>query len=104
MTSHSLESIKKFPLIFLYVLYEIYIANKKTEKRLREYIKLREDIPEKLERLKIDPRRELDAHPLHGRLAGKWSCWLGSNLRLIYSIDDTESRITVEAVGPHNIY
>jgi len=47
-------------------------------------------IKEKLDKLKIDPRRNLGAHPLHGRLEGKWSCWLGSNIRMIYSINDIE--------------
>ena len=52
-------------------MYEIFIASKKAEKRLLAYIKLRKDIKNKLERLKIDHRRELDAHPMHGKLAGK---------------------------------
>ena len=60
-------------------MYEIYVANNKTEKRLREYTHLRKDISEKLQRLKLSPRTEIGAHPLHGKLAGKWSCWLGSN-------------------------
>ncbi len=49
-------------------MYKIQIANDKTEKRLREYIQQRNDIKNELDRLKIDPRRELDAHPLHGKL------------------------------------
>ena len=85
-------------------MYEIFTANKKTEKRLLEYIRLGKDIKNKLERLKIDPRRELDAHPMHGKLAGKWSCWLGYNLRILYSIDDANKRIIIEAVGTHKIY
>lgn len=85
-------------------MYEIFTANSKTEKRLLEFIKIRKDISEKLNRLKIDPRMELDAHPLHGRLSGKWSCWLGSNIRMIYSIDDLSKRIIVEAIGSHKIY
>jgi hypothetical protein len=56
-------------------MYSIFIANRKTEKRLREYISSRQDIKEKLDKLKVDPRREIGAHPLHGRLEGKWSCW-----------------------------
>lgn len=85
-------------------MYEIYVANNKTERKLQEYILLRKDLVVKLDRLKRDPRRELDAHPLHGRLSGKWSCWLGSNIRLIYSIDDSSRQIIVEAVGSHHIY
>lgn len=85
-------------------MYRFQIANTRTEKRLREYIRQREDIKNKLDRLKIDPRRELNAHPLHGRLTGKWSCWLGSNIRIIYSINDIEKVIVIEAIGTHKIY
>lgn len=85
-------------------MYRLQIANDRTEKRLREYIEQRSDIKNKLDRLKIDPRRELDAHTLHGRLVGKWSCWLGSNIRMIYSINDMQKVIIIEAVGTHKIY
>ena len=85
-------------------MYKIFTANDKAEKRLNNYIKLRKDIKNKLERLKINPRKELGAHPLFGRLKGKWSCWLGSNIRVIYSIDEQKKRIIVEAAGTHNIY
>ncbi|MEM4271477.1 MAG: hypothetical protein QXD13_00055 [Candidatus Pacearchaeota archaeon] len=85
-------------------MYDIYTANKKTEKRLLEYFSLRLDIKEKLERLKAEPRKANGAHPLHGRLAGKFSCWLGSNIRMIYSINDRKKQIIIEAVGSHKIY
>ncbi len=85
-------------------MYEIFIANTKAEKRLREYISLRADLREKLDKLKIDPRRNIGAHPLHGRLNGKGSCWLGSNIRMIYGLDDKNSRIIIEAIGSHKIY
>ena len=85
-------------------MYTILIANNRTEKILREYIESRHDIKVKLDRLKMNPRGELDAHPLHGKLAGKWSCWLGSNLRIIYSINDVAKTIIIEAVGTHKIY
>ncbi|MBS3145344.1 type II toxin-antitoxin system mRNA interferase toxin, RelE/StbE family [Candidatus Woesearchaeota archaeon] len=85
-------------------MYEIYTANTKTEKRLNDYIKARNDIKRKLERLKTNPRKELDAHPLHGKLKEEWSCWLGSNIRMIYIIDDRNKKIVVEAVGSHKIY
>jgi hypothetical protein len=61
--------------------YKIFTANSKTEKRLKEYLSCREDIKEKLDKLKIEPRKDNGAHPLHGRLEGKWSCWLGSNTK-----------------------
>ena len=73
-------------------MYRILTANSKTEKRLLEYIKLRRDIKKKLDALKIEPRRSNGAHPLHGRLFGKWACWLGSNIRMIYSINDKNVR------------
>jgi addiction module RelE/StbE family toxin len=86
------------------MLYDIHTANAKAEKRLMKAVTMRRDIRSKLDRLRKNPRKEVGAHPLHGRLAGKWSCWLGSNLRMIYSIDDAQKKIVVEAVGPHNIY
>ncbi|MBM3233976.1 type II toxin-antitoxin system mRNA interferase toxin, RelE/StbE family [Candidatus Pacearchaeota archaeon] len=85
-------------------MYKIFTANSKTEKRLMEYICSRDDIREKLEKLKVEPRRVNGAHPLHGRLEGKWSCWLGYNIRMIYSIDDKKEMIIIEAVGSHKIY
>ncbi len=85
-------------------MYEIYPANKKIEKTLEKLIEKRRDIVEKLKRLQEDPRKNLDAHPLHGPLAGKWSCWLGSNLRIIYIIDDENKRIEIEGAGSHKIY
>ena len=85
-------------------MYKIQIASSKIEKMLRGYIQQRDDIKNKLDRLKIDPRRELNAHSLHGRLAGKWSCWLGSNIRIVYSINDIEKTIIIEAIGTHKIY
>ena len=86
------------------LMYEIYTANNKTERRLKDYIKDRQDILKKLQKLKISPRTEIGAHPLHGRLSGRWSCWLGSDIRMIYSIDDNNKRIIVEAIGTHKIY
>ena len=85
-------------------MYDLLVANKKTEKRLDNYIKSRKDIKGKLQKLQLDPRRILGAHPLHGRLAGKWGCWLGYNIRIIYSIDDQGKNVIIEAVGTHKIY
>ena len=85
-------------------MYKIYTANKKTEKMLEHYINERQDVINKLQRLKQSPRTEIGAHPLHGRLTNKWSCWLGSNIRMIYSIDDFNKKIIVEAVGTHKVY
>ncbi len=85
-------------------MYKIFTANKKTEKRLQEYLALRKDIKDKLDKLLLEPRRTNGAHPLHGRLSGKWSCWLGSNIRMIYRIVDEEEMLIIEAVGSHKVY
>ena len=78
--------------------------NRKIQRLVTFYTSLRKDVIKKLERLLSDPRRELDAHPLYGPLAGQWSCWLGSNLRMTYTIDDNRQLIIVQAIGTHKIY
>ena len=85
-------------------MYTFTTRSKKAEKQFYEVINLRSDAKEKLQRLKNDPRRELDAHKLKGKLEGKWSCWLGGDLRLIYEIDDEKKEIIVVAAGSHKEY
>ena len=85
-------------------MYRIFTANKKTEKILLEYISQRQDIKNKLDLLKVNPRKYNGAHPLHGRLKGKWACWFGSNIRMIYEIDDYKRIIWIEYIGTHKIY
>ena len=85
-------------------MYKITTRSKKAEKQFYEIIDLRENIPEKLEKLKLDPRRELNAHPLKGKLQGKWSCSLGGDIRMVYEIDDRNKEIIVVAAGSHKIY
>ena len=85
-------------------MYIFTTRSKKAEKQFYDILNSRADIPEKLERLKTDPRRELEAHPLKGKLQGKWSCWLGANLRIVYEIDDINKEINVVAAGTHKIY
>ena len=85
-------------------MYEIKTRNKNVKKELERYISIKPAIKDKLQRLCQNPRKECGAHPLHGRLAGKWACWLGSNIRMVYEIDDSEKIVMVEAVGSHNIY
>ena len=85
-------------------MYKLFVANSKTEKRLREYILLRKDIKNKLDMLCIYPTKANGAHQLHGKLKGKWACWLGSNIRIIYTIDNKDKKILIEAVGSHKIY
>lgn len=83
-------------------MYRIFTSNRKVKKRLRNYINKRKDIPKKLDRIKMNPRKECGAHPLQGRLKDKWACWLGSNIRLVYVIDDENKIVFVEDLGSHN--
>ena len=85
-------------------MYKIFTANPKTEKRLKEYLLLRKYINSKLDKFKENPYRNMSAHKLHGRLKGKWAAWLGSDIRIIYSIEELKKKIIVEAVGSHKIY
>lgn len=85
-------------------MYELITPNIKMEKKLREYIYQRNDVKEKLDRLKVEPRKANGAHPLHGQLSGKWSCWLGSNIRLIYEVDDKSKKVRIYAIGSHKAY
>ena len=85
-------------------MYKITTRSRKAEKQYYEILSSRKDISEKLERLKKDPRKELSAHKLKGKLEGKWSCYLGDNLRLVYEIDDVSKEIVVVAAGSHKVY
>ena len=85
-------------------MYKLFTANSKTEKRLNEYISSRNDIRDKLDKLKDDPYKNNGAHKLHGRLLGKYACWFGSNIRIIYVIDEIKKAIIIEAVGTHKVY
>ena len=83
-------------------MYEITSNSRKAEKQFLK--NLNDKIKDKLELLKKDPRRNLDAHPLHGKMKGKWSCWFGSNKRMVYKLDDINNLIIVFTVGSHKIY
>jgi addiction module RelE/StbE family toxin len=85
-------------------MYKLFIANSKTEKLLKKYISLKSEIKNKLNKLKENPKKSLGAHPLHGKLKGKWACWLGSNIRAIYKISNENKTIIIEAIGTHKIY
>ncbi len=85
-------------------MYLITTKTKRAEKQYNDVLTTRQDIPEKLARLQQNPREELDAHKLKGKLAGKWSCSLGYDLRMIYEIDDETKEIVVVTVGSHKIY
>ena len=85
-------------------MYKLTIRSKKAEKQFYSYINSRKGIYSKLGKLKENPRKELDAHKLTGKLEGKWSCSLGSDIRMIYEIDDVNKEIVVAAVGSHKIY
>lgn len=83
-------------------MYKLATRSKKAEKQFYSY--LNESISDKLKKLMNNPRTELDAHKLKGKLQGKWSCSLGYDLRIIYEIDDDKKEIIVVAVGSHKIY
>ena len=85
-------------------MYKITTRGKRAEKQYNEVINSRQDIPEKIKLLKENPRKALEAHKLKGKLKGKWSCYLGWDLRLIYEIDDNSKEIVVVAAGSHRIY
>ena len=85
-------------------MYKLTTRSKKAEKQYYEVLSSRNSIPEKLEKLKEDPRKYLDAHKLKGKLLGKWSCSLGYDIRIVYEIDDENNEIVVVAVGSHKIY
>ena len=85
-------------------MYKITTRSNKAEKQFYSIIVLRPGLRNKLEKLKLDPRREIGAHKLKGKLAGKWSCVLGSDIRMVYEIDDINEEIIIVAVGSHKIY
>ncbi|VVB84033.1 Uncharacterised protein [uncultured archaeon] len=85
-------------------MYQIFTANPKTEKILRKNIEFKQEIKNKLDKLKENPYKANNAHTLHGELKGKWTCWLGANIRAIYTINEKEKLIIIEAVGTHKIY
>ena len=85
-------------------MYKLTTRSRRAEKQFYDVLNSREGIPEKLEKLKRDPRRELDAHKLRGKLKSKWSCSLGADIRMVYEIDDENKEIIVVAVGSHKIY
>lgn len=83
-------------------MYKITTKSRKAEKQFYQYIN--DKIVAKLNLLRENPREKLGAHKLKGNLKGKWSCWLGSNIRMIYEIDDINKEIVVFAVGSHKVY
>lgn len=84
--------------------YEFTIRSRKAEKQFYKILNSRQGIKEKLELLRKNPRKELNAHRLKGKLEGKWSCSLGKNIRLMYEIDDINKELIVVAAGSHKIY
>lgn len=85
-------------------MYKVTTRNKKVKRILEEYISSRKSIEERIRLLQQNPRKESGAHPLNGKLTKKWACWLGSNIRMIYEIDDFTKEIIIDAVGSHKIY
>ncbi len=84
-------------------MYSFQTSTRKTEKRLKEFIKKYPALKEKLKRLQENPRKAIDAHPLHGEFQGLWSCHLSKNpdIVLVYFIDDNDKRIGIVRVGSH---
>ena len=83
------------------LVYKITTRSKKAEKKYNEVLNSREDIPQKLEKLKENPRENFNAHKLKGKLDGLWSCYLGYDIRLVYEIDEENKEIVVAAAGSH---
>jgi len=83
-------------------MYKLTTRSKKTGKQFYSY--LNKSIENKLKKLMQNPRTELNAHKLKGKLQGKWSCSLGYDIRMVYEIDDENKEIVVVAVGSHKIY
>ncbi len=82
-------------------MFKFTTRSKKAEKQFYEVLNSREGISLKLEELKEDPRGKFNAHKLKGKLEGKWSCYLGYDIRLVYEIDDKNKEIIVVAAGTH---
>lgn len=78
-------------------MYKLTTRSRKAEKQFYDILNSREGISAKFERLRNNPRRELDAY----KLKGKWSCSLGYDIRMVYEIDDENKEIVVVAVGSH---
>lgn len=86
-------------------MYEFTTRSKKAEKQFYDVLNSRKDVQEKLKRLQQDPKWELSAHKLKGKLEGKWSCYLGWDIRLVYEIDDENKEIVIVSAGSHkNVY
>jgi len=56
-------------------MYRITICTKRAQREFEKVLLLRSSITEKLERLKQDPRKALEAHKLKGKWEGFWSCY-----------------------------
>lgn len=82
-------------------MYALTTHSKKAEKQFYDALNSRKDMAIKLQKLMAEPRKELDAHKLKGKLEGKWICSLAYDLRMVYEIDDDKKEIIVVAVGSH---
>lgn len=85
-------------------MYTLETSTSKIEKRLRNFIQEYPAIRNKLKRLQQDPRKAINAHPLHGEFEGLWSCHLSRNpdIIIVYFIDDKNNRIGILRIGSHN--
>ena len=83
-------------------MYKITTRTQRAEKQFKDF--LDNKIKAKLELLKQNPRKNLGAHKLKGKLKDFWSCWFGADIRMIYEIDDKNKEIVIIAVGSHKVY
>jgi addiction module RelE/StbE family toxin len=87
-----------------FLMYTIVTQSKRAQRQYEQALYALNHIHKKLVLLQHNPRRALKAHKLKGKLQGKWSCWLASNVRLVYEIDDIHEQIVVFSAGSHKIY
>jgi len=83
-------------------MYKLTTRTKRVERQYKELVN--EKIEKRLELLKQNPRRNLSAHKLKGKLKELWSCWLSADIRIVYEIDNENKLIIMEAIGSHKIY
>ena len=82
-------------------MYKFTTRSKKAEKQFYEALNSRQSIKTKIEILRDDPRGQFNAHKLKGKLEGKWACYLGYDIRLVYEIDDENKEIVIVSAGSH---
>ena len=85
-------------------MYRLTTPSKRVEKMVLQAVSRDSTIRTKARELCLHPRTALFAHKLKGKLAGKWGCSLGYDLRMVYIIDDDRKEVVVLGIGTHKIY